>query len=191
MRDNMKKISIKPARPVYPSPAALITCVEAQGRPNIITLGEVFNISIASPVIVGIATRSATYSHGLITETGEFVVNQPTAAIARQVDQCGSVSGRDVADKFAEFGLTPVPASVVKPPLIAECPVNVECKVIGIQTIGDHDLFLGEVVAVHVDEDKLDADGNVLPARLDPLAYIAGEYWTLGKRVASHGFSRD
>lgn len=186
----MTKTRITPARPIYPSPAALITSVDSDGRANIITLAEVFNISIANPVIIGIAIRQATYSHGLIAATREFVLNQPTVALVEAVDQCGSVSGRDGFEKFERFGLTPAPASIVGPPLIVECPVNVECTVIGVQTVGDHDLFLGEAVAVHVDTDKLDADGNILTGRLDPLAYVAGEYWSLGKPLAKHGFSQ-
>ncbi|MHC4561347.1 MAG: flavin reductase family protein [Planctomycetota bacterium] len=185
----MSKTQIKPVRPIYPSPAALITSVDSAGTPNIITLAEVFNISIVDPVIVGIAIRPATYSHGLIVASGEFVVNQPTAALVKQVDQCGSISGRDDVDKFERFGLTAMPAVVVAPPLIAECPVNVECKVIGTQTVGDHDLFLGEAMAVHVDDDKLNADGVIATGRLHPLAYMQGEYWSLGERIAGHGFS--
>lgn len=186
----MSKTTIKPYRPVYPSPAALITCVDEAGHANIITLGEVFNISIRSPVIVGIAMRPATYTHGLISKTREYVVNLPSAEIVEQVDQCGSISGRYGVDKFDRFNLSPIPASVVKSPLIDECPVNIECKVIGIQTIGDHDLFLGEVVAVHVDDDKVDANGNILTDRLDPVSYISGEYWSLGERLAKQGFSK-
>lgn len=185
------KKRIKPFRPIYPSPAALITSVDRDGRPNIITLGEVFNISIRKPVIVGIAIRPATYSHGLISETREYTVNLPTASLMRQVDQCGSVSGRRGIDKFSAFGLTPVPAAEVRPPLIAECPVNIECRVVGVQTIGDHDLFLGEVAAVHVDESALDADGEILPDQLDVLVYVSGEYWSAGEKLGSHGISSE
>jgi len=187
----MKKTKIEqPFRPVNPSPAALITSVDSLGHANIITLAEVFNISIESPVIIGIAIRPATYSHGLISKTREFVVNLPSVGIVEKVDQCGQVSGRDGVNKFDRFGLSPIPASLVKPPLIDECPVNIECKVIGIQTIGDHDLFLGEVVAEHVDEDKIDSNGKILVDRLDLLGYITGEYWSLRKFLAKHGFSK-
>jgi flavin reductase (DIM6/NTAB) family NADH-FMN oxidoreductase RutF len=186
----MKKTKIEPFRPVNPSPAALITCVDSLGHANIITLAEVFNISIKSPVIIGIAIRPATYSHGLISKTREFVVNLPSARIVEKVDQCGMVSGRGGVNKFDRFGLSPIPASLVKPPLIDECPVNIECRVIGIQTIGDHDLFLGEVVAGHVDDDKIDSNGKILTDRLDLLGYITGEYWSLGKFLAKHGFSK-
>ncbi|MBT7702565.1 MAG: flavin reductase family protein, partial [Verrucomicrobia bacterium] len=139
----MNRRSVKPFRPVHPSPAALITSVSEDGKPNIITLGEVFNISISNPVILGIAIAKPRYSHELICATREYVVNLPTAGMVEVVDRCGSVSGREV-DKFAEFRLTPLPAEKVRPPLIAECPINVECRVLDIIEVGDHDLFLGE-----------------------------------------------
>ena len=185
----MKKTTIEPARPVYPSPAGLITSVDADGRPNIITLGEVFNVSISRPVILGLAIRPATYSHGLIRESGEFVVNLPPASLVRQVDQCGNVSGRDGVDKFELTGLTPMPSTFVRPPLIAECPVNIECKLNSVQTVGDHDLFLGEAVAVHVDEDKLSTKGGIMTERLDTLAYVDGKYWNFGEMIGGNGFS--
>ncbi len=178
----MTKTQIKPHRPVYPTPAGLITSVDADGKPNIITLGEVFNISISRPVILGIAIRKATHSHGSISQCGEYVVNLPTQAIAEQVWACGRVSGRSV-DKFALTGLTPLPASVVKPPLIAECPVNIECRVTGIQEIGDHDLFLGEAVAQHVDEALLDEEGKIRVDRLNGFAFVLGEFWALDHKI--------
>jgi flavin reductase (DIM6/NTAB) family NADH-FMN oxidoreductase RutF len=185
----MSKRSVKPFRPVHPSPAALVTSVDEQGRPNIITLGEVFNISIAKPVIVGIAIAKPRYSHELISKSREYVVNLPTAAIVEKVDRCGTSSGRDV-DKFASFGLTPVPAEHVRPPLIAECPLNIECRVMGIQEIGDHDLFLGEVVAQHVEESALDDKGRILVGELDVLCYMQSQYWSVRDCLGRHGCSR-
>jgi flavin reductase (DIM6/NTAB) family NADH-FMN oxidoreductase RutF len=170
---------------VYPTPAGLVTSVDAAGKPNIITLGEIFNISISRPVILGIAIRKARYSHGLISETREYVVNLPTVDIAEKVWNCGSVSGRGV-DKFERFGLTPLPATVVKPPLIAECPVNLECRVTDVQVIGDHDLFLGEVVAQHVDEDVLDENGKIAVEKLNGFAFVLGEFWTFGHKMERH-----
>jgi flavin reductase (DIM6/NTAB) family NADH-FMN oxidoreductase RutF len=186
----MRKRLVKPFRPVYPSPAALITSVSEDGRPNIITLGEVFNVSVRDPVILGIAIAKPRYSHKLISATREYVVNLPTAGMVETVDRCGSVSGRDV-DKFVEFGLTPVPDQRVKPPLIAQCPVNVECRVLDIQEIGDHDLFLGEALAEHVADEALDEQGRILVDKLDPLCYLHSEYWSCGNRLGRHGFSRE
>ena len=190
----MSKIQIKPFRPIYPTPAGLITSIARDGKANIITLGEIFNLSLRNPTIVGVAIRKATYSHGLIAQSGEYVVNLPTTRILEAVDRCGSVSGRKV-DKFAAFGLTPLPAAVVKPPLIAECPVNVECRVIGMEEVGDHDLFKGEVVAAHVDEDLLDERGRICLDRLDVVCFLHcfdfhGEYWSLGRKLGDLWFTR-
>ncbi len=187
----MAKRRVDSFRSVYPTPAALISCVAADGRPNIIALGEVFNVSLAKPPIVGISVRKATYSHGLIASSREFVINFPTPALMRQTELCGSTTGR-ATDKFAAAGLTAVPSSTVRPPLIAECPVNLECRVIDLRETGDHDLFLAEVLFAHADEEILDAGGRVLPERLQPLIFMSnfggpGEYWTLGKKIGMRG----
>lgn len=172
----------------------MITSIDEQGQPNIITLAEVFNISIRKPVIVGIAVRPATYSHALIAASKEFVINLPTASILESVDGCGGITGRRGVDKFQRFNLTPIQSSEVRPPLIEECPVNIECKTLDRKSVGDHDLFLGEVVAVHVDEEKLDEFGQIQSDKLDMLVYFTtekkGEYWSIGKRVELHGFTK-
>jgi len=185
----MHKVQVKPFRPVYPSPAALITSVDEDGKPNIVTLGECFNLSIRQPVIVGIAIRTATYSHGLIRRQGEFTVNLPTVDLLEKVDGIGMVSGR-ACDKFNRFGLTPLPALKVAPPLIAECPVNLECKVLSEQQVGDHQLFLGEVVAQHVDADKLDAAGQPDPRRMGMFVFALQTYLAVGDVIGQFGFSR-
>jgi len=166
----------------------MISSISADGKPNIITLGEVFNVSLGKPPITGIAIRKATYSHGLISESREYVINHPTRKLIEKADYCGSVSGRNV-DKFAEAGLTAVPASVVRPPLIGECIINLECKVLSIQEIGDHDLFLGEVVAAHADESVLDGDDTVDYAKLDAFCFMfnfsrKAEYWSIGEKLS-------
>ncbi|MDH7569121.1 MAG: flavin reductase family protein, partial [Armatimonadota bacterium] len=140
-------------------------------------------------VVVGIAVAPARYSHQLIREAGEFVLNLPTAALAEKVDRCGTTSGRTV-NKFDAFGLTPLPALRVRPPLVAECPLNLECRVIGQHSIGDHDLFLGEVLVQHVDAQCMDAEGRVDVRALDPLCYVRGEYYRLGEYLGRHGFTR-
>ena len=190
----MGKVKIKPFRPVYPTPAALITSVAPDGKPNIITLGEVYNLSLGSPTIVGISIRKATYSHQLISESGEYVVNMPTTQLMEAVDCCGTVSGRSV-DKFAACGLTATAASVVKPPLIAECPINIECKVMGMEEIGDHDMFKGEVVMAHVEDRLLDDRGRIRTDRLDVLCFLfcfnfRGEYWSLGEKLSDCLFTK-
>ncbi len=179
---------IPPFRPIYPTPAALITAVDEHGRPNIITLGEFYCLSIAEPVIIGISIAKARYTHGLITRAGEFTVNLPTTKILQQVDRCGTTSGRQI-DKFEAFGLTPLPATKIKAPLIAECPLNLECRLLGIEEIGDHDMFKGQVLAQHMDEAVLDASGHICVEKLDPVCYIMGEYWSAGAKLGHHGFT--
>lgn len=177
-----RRVSYDPYRPVYPSPASLVTSVDAGGRPNIITLGETFNVSIRAPVIVGIAIAPGRYSHELISAQREFVVNLPPAALLPKVLACGSVSGRDT-DKFAEFGLTAYPAAHVAAPLILECPVNIECRLLSVQTVGDHDLFLGEVLEHHVSPDLLDRNGRIDPTKLSTVCLAGGSFYDLGEHL--------
>jgi flavin reductase (DIM6/NTAB) family NADH-FMN oxidoreductase RutF len=183
-----KKIVTSPFRPVYPTPGALITSVDKNGKPNIITLGEVAMVSLR-PTRVSVGMRPATYSNSLIKDSGEFVVNFPTADMVDKVDFCGTRSGRDV-DKFAETGLTPEPAIHIKTPLIKECPVNLECKVIGMLALGSHDLFIGDVLAMHAEEDILK---NAERGQIDVangLIFAMNEYWSFGQRLETVGFTR-
>ena len=187
----MSKVKINdPFRPVYPSPAGLVASVDSNKKPNVMTAGEVFNISLKDPCIIGIALRKATYTHGLICESKEFTVNFPTVAIIDKMDLVGTISGRDGLDKFKEYGLTPVMSDVVAAPIIEECPVNLECKLLNVSEVGDHDLFLGEVVAMHVDEDKLDDEGKVDIEKVDGFAFAEWAYYGLGKKIETFGFAR-
>jgi flavin reductase (DIM6/NTAB) family NADH-FMN oxidoreductase RutF len=176
----------KPRRPIYPTPAGLVVSVDAEGKPNIITLGEIFNLSIKNPVWVGIAVREANYSHHLIKEQGEFTVNLPTASMLSEVQGIGRCSGRDGIDKFAKFNLTPLPSKFIKPPIIAECPVNLECLVVGFHHAGDHDLFIGEVLLEHIDEDKADTDRERDESKLDPLIWLGSGFYRLGEKIGKH-----
>jgi flavin reductase (DIM6/NTAB) family NADH-FMN oxidoreductase RutF len=183
-----KKIIESPHRPVYPTPAALITSVDKEGKPNIITLGEVAMVSL-HPTRISVGMRPATYSNSLVKATSEFVVNFPSADIVDKVDFCGTVSGRNV-DKFAETGLTPEPSIHVKPPLIKECPVNLECKVVGALSLGSHDLFIGDVLVMHAEEEII-LDGK--RGLVDPagcLIFAMNTYWSFGEKLETAGFMR-
>ena len=170
-----------------PTSVVLATCASADGRPNIITLGMYMPISARPPmVVIGVSPRR--YSHGLIRETGEFVVNVPPRGLVGQVVFCGQVSGRD-HDKFREAGLTPVPASRVKPPLIGECVSHLECRVAASHECGDHTLFVGEVAAAHVTEGMLRTDETLDVQRAQPISHKGGRYFapTLIHEVRSEG----
>jgi flavin reductase (DIM6/NTAB) family NADH-FMN oxidoreductase RutF len=179
-----------PFRPVVPTPIGLIVSIDGNNKPNIMTAGEVFNIGLRKPCIIGIALRKATYSHGLISQSGEFTANLPTRELLVQTDGIGLVSGRDGRDKFAEFSLSPLPSLSVRPPIIAECPVNLECKVLSITEVGDHDLFLGEVLSMRVDSDKLGGNQRMLVEKMDFILYAEWEYYAAGGKLGSHGLAR-
>ncbi len=182
----MAKKSKRPSTYLYPVPVVLVTC--GIDKPNIITLAWVGTVC-SDPPMVGIAVRPERYSYGLIENTDEFVVNIPGEDLLEATDRCGHVSGRDV-DKFAAFGLTREPATEVKTPLIAECPVNMECKVAQKISLGAHSLFLAEVVAVHVDEEVLDESGRRIDyGKAKPFVLTFREYRGLRDVLAGYGFS--
>jgi flavin reductase (DIM6/NTAB) family NADH-FMN oxidoreductase RutF len=173
------KVELAEHRRLQPSPASVVvmaTCVGKKGRPNIITLGMYMPISSRPPMVcIGVAPRR--YSHGLIEETGDFVVNVPSIGLEEQMHYCGVKSGRDV-DKFAETGLTAIPSLKVKPPRIEECFGHIECKVVQSHVCGDHTLFVGKVVATSADEDVMDGNTlNVLKAR--PIVQKNHVYFTV------------
>ncbi len=182
----MAKVNIKPHTHLYPIPAAMITCGSLD-KPNIITLAWVGTVC-SNPPMVSISIRPSRYSHGLVKQYGEFAVNLPTADLTWVTDYCGTVSGRK-EDKFAETGLTPVPAQAISTAIIAECPVNLECKVVQVLSLGTHDLFLGEIVAVQVDEEVLDEGNEIDLTKAKPLVYGIHRYWGLGELLGTHGYS--
>ncbi len=143
--------------------------------------------------MLSIAIRPSRLSAENIVRTGEFVVNLPDEGHLKATDTCGTTSGRET-DKFAATGFTPVPADVVKAPLLEECPVNVECVVRHRLTLGTHYLFIGEIVAVHASSDCLDATGRWDIAKMKPFAMCEGgfaedAYWSLGQPLARHSFT--
>jgi flavin reductase (DIM6/NTAB) family NADH-FMN oxidoreductase RutF len=182
----MAKVAKKPGTYLYPLPASLITCGPAD-KPNIITLAWVGTLC-SEPPIIGVSIRPSRYSHKLVKESGEFAVNVPTAEMVRAVDWCGNVSGHS-DDKFKAMGLTAVPTQVIHTAVIKECPLNIECQVTQTLHLGTHDLFLGKVVAVQVDEEILDGQGGIDLGKANPLAYGGRAYWTLGQFVERQGYT--
>jgi flavin reductase (DIM6/NTAB) family NADH-FMN oxidoreductase RutF len=183
----MSKQLQKPFTALYPVPVVLVTCVNERGKPNIITLAWAGTVA-SKPPQAAVAIRSTRYSHAVITRTGEFVINIPNEDLLPAVDQCGHISGART-DKFTQTGLTPEPASQIRSPLIAECPVNLECKLTQTIPLGSHDLFIGEIVAVHADEELLDEHGFIDYSKAKALAYVGNEYWSLGKCLGASGFT--
>jgi len=184
----MGKISLERNALLAPVPVVLLSCVGETGSPSVLTVSWV-SVVCATPPMVGVAMREERFSYALLRETGEFVLNIPPASLLRAVDFCGTASGETV-DKFLQAKLTPVPAAKVRPPLIAECPINVECVVRQVLPLGSHVLFLAEVAALHADAEVVE-DGVIVLGRVAPLTYdpFGGDYWNLKEVVAHHGFS--
>ena len=172
---------------LYPVPAVMVSCARDGEKPNIITVAWAGTIC-SDPAMVSISVRKERYSHDIIKETGEFVINLTTGKLARATDYCGVRSGRDV-DKFKDMHLTPEASEKVKVPGIAESPVCIECKVKQVMELGSHDMFIAEVQAVRVDESLLDSKGTLQLAKADLMAYSHGSYYELGKNLGKFGFS--
>ena len=182
----MAKQTWKGSTLLNPEPPVLVSCGSMEAA-NLITIGWTGTIC-TQPSMVSISVRPERYSYQLIKASGEFVINLPTRKLVRAVDWCGVKSGRDY-DKFAEMKLTPLPASTVSCPTLAESPVNLECQVTQVIPLGSHDLFLAKVTAVDVDEALLDEKGKLCLERADLIVYSHGEYFSLGKQLGTFGYS--
>ena len=183
----MAKQIWKPGNMLYPLPAVMVSVADKEGNPNIITVAWAGTVC-TNPPMVSISVRPERYSYHMIEETGEFVINLTTEKLAYATDYCGVRSGRDV-DKFKELHLTPEKAEHVSAPLIGESPVNIECRVVKKETPGSHHIFLAEVKAVHVDDAYMDQKGRFALEKADPIVYVHGQYYSLGKLLGTFGYS--
>ena len=157
----------------FPQLTVLVTLLDDNGKPNIITLAWHSACSIKPPMY-GISIDPRRYSHDPIIKTGEFVVNFCDWSIIDQTHYCGRHSGRKF-DKFAETGLTPTPAQKVKTPLIAEAYCNLECKLAEHTLYGDHTWLVGEVLAIS--HNKVFEDDVLMPD-LNVLYYLGNNTYT-------------
>ena len=182
-----KKVILPGGTKLGPVPAVLVGTGGNGFKNNLITLAWVGVVN-SEPPLVSISVRPGRFSYEALEKTGEFTINVPGADQAEIVDQCGIVSGKD-HDKFSEFSLTAVPGSKVAAPFVAECPVALECKVTRKLSLGTHDMFLAEILAVQVSEEFLGADGKFDLKKQNLLAYVCGQYYALGELIGSFGFS--
>jgi flavin reductase (DIM6/NTAB) family NADH-FMN oxidoreductase RutF len=186
----MAKKLLKPQTLLVPLPAVMISCQMEDEKPNILTVSWV-GICCSEPPMISLALRKSRYSYSIIDKSREFVVNLTTEDLFKVTDYCGMVSGKDV-DKFKETKLTPIKGAKIKAPLIKECPINIECQVRKVIQLGSHDLFIGEIVAVHADTDYLDENDCPDMNKFKPLIYCtkAQEYWGgLCVRLGKYGMS--
>lgn len=183
----MSKIEWKPGNMLYPLPVVMVSVADEEGKDNIITVAWAGTVC-TNPPMVSISVRPERYSYHMIKETGEFVINLTTEKLAYATDYCGVKSGRDV-DKFKEAHLTREPASHVGVPMIKESPVSIECRVREEKEYGSHSVFMADVLAVHVDDQYMDEKGKFDLAMSKPIVYSHGEYYGLGKKLGTFGYS--
>lgn len=182
----MAKVSWKGAALLAPVPPVMVTCGSGD-KANIITVAWTGIINTHPPRL-SISVRPSRHSYALIKESGEFAVNLTPANLAREADLCGTFTGAKI-NKFERAGLHPEEAQVVGCPIIAECPLALECRVIDVIPQGTHDLFLADIVAVDVEESLLDEKGKLDVTRANLCTYAHGEYFALGKALGRIGFS--
>ena len=182
----MARRSIKAGALTAPLPPVMVTTGTGDGA-NILTIAWT-GILATHPPRTYISVRPERHSYSILKETGEFVINLPSARLARTVDYVGIYTGAKV-NKFEKCSLTKVESEVVSAPTIAECPVALECRVAEVIPMGSHDVFVADIVSVSADEDLFDEAGRLCFERADLLAYAHGEYFALGRSLGKFGFS--
>lgn len=172
---------------LYPVPAVMVSCKKPGERSNIITVAWAGTVC-SDPAMVSISVRPERYSHDIIEETGEFVINLVTERLTRSCDWCGVKSGSEY-DKFREMKLTEYVSEFMDTPAIAESPVNIYCKVIKTEHLGSHDMFIGEAKGVTVDDSFMDDKGRFALEECGLITYLHGEYYALGRKLGKFGYS--
>lgn len=183
----MSKQIWRPGNMLYPVPAVLVSVADSAGNDNLITIAWTGTVC-SDPAMTYISVRKERYSHHMLKENKEFVINLVSKEICRAADFCGVRSGCDL-DKFEATGLTREKASTVNVPLVKESPVNIECKVTQVLELGSHDMFLAKVTAVQVDESLLDEKGKLDLNKAHLVAYSHGEYQTFDDILGTFGYS--
>ena len=183
----MAKQLWKAGNMLYPVPAVMVSCKRPGEKANIITVAWAGTIC-SDPAMLSVSIRPSRYSHGIITDTGEFVVNLVTEKLTRACDWCGVKSGSE-HDKFKAMQLSEYVSDFMDTPAIAESPVNIYCKVVKRESLGSHDMFLAQVIGVTADEAYMDAGGRFDLAAARPIAYSHGEYYALGDKLGKFGYS--
>ena len=172
-----KKVAAKPGPMLYPLPLAMVSCGSME-ESNIITVAWTGIIN-TDPPMTYVSLRKSRYSHDIIRDHGEFVINLTSRELVKACDFCGVRSGRDL-DKFRETGLKKEAGDIVSAPMIAESPVSLECVVKDVKELPSHDMFLAEIVSVHIDEAMISPEGRFRFEDMHLVTSCHGEYLPLG-----------
>jgi len=179
----MGKILMGPGTLVYPQPALLVGA-NVNGKPNFLTVAW-SGIANENPPMISIAIRHIRYTLRGIRQNMTFSVNVPSTDMVRETDYCGIVSGSKV-NKVEVCRFKVFYGKLGSAPLIEQCPVNLECKVVHILDLGSHSLVVGRIEETHISESCL-TDGEPDVNKIKPLVYITdsdGQYCALGEVIA-------
>lgn len=182
----MSKITLKPGTLLAPLPAVLVTCGTIE-KANALTIAWTGIINTIPPMTY-ISVRPERHSYPIIKETGEFVINLTTSAMAKETDFCGVRSGRDM-NKIEKCRLTLTEGKTVSAPVIEQSPLSLECKVREIKELGSHHMFIAEITGIQAEERYMDSKGKLNLQQAGLMAYSHGEYFALGRKLGDFGFS--
>ncbi len=164
---------------MYPLPTTLVGAMVNE-KPNYVTLAHV---GIMDPSSVSLGMSKVHYTNAGIKEKGTFSINMPSVRMVKETDYCGLVSGKkmDKARLFKTFF-----GKLGTAPMIEECPVNMECKLVKTVDLISHDIFIGKVVATYCGQDIV-IEGAVDLRKSQPILFsmLDRSYWTLGEKLAS------
>ena len=184
----MTKTSWKPGTMLFPLPPVMVTCGTME-TPNVLTIAWTGIIN-SEPPMTYISVRPSRYSHKIIKEAGEFVINISTLELAKACDYCGVKSGKNT-NKFQDMNLEIEPCKEVKAPMLVKSPVSLECKVTSVTPLGTHDMFMAQIVNVNIDDKYLEKDNYLALEKAGLLCFAHGRYYTLGRDLGAFGFSVD
>lgn len=170
-------------RLLHPRQVVLVTCADERGKPNLLPVAWSTPLSF-DPPLVGVSIGKNRYSHGLISRTKEFAISVPPSSLLEKVKGCGKLSGKE-CDKFGEVGLTPQPSRRLRAPVVREGIAHLECRVVKEVEVGDHTLFVGEVVEAYADERCFDGE-KFDPEEVGLIYHLGGTHFLfLGKSETS------
>lgn len=180
------RVTLNAGTLLAPIPAVMVSC-GSMDKANVLTVAWTGIINTKPPMTY-ISIRPSRHSYSMIKESGVFAVNLTTSKMVRETDFCGVKSGKD-ADKIKKCGLRLEPASRISAPVIADSPLSLECRVTEIKPLGSHDMFIAEIVAVSADGRFIDSKGKINLNQAGLMAYSHGEYFALGRKLGSFGYS--
>jgi flavin reductase (DIM6/NTAB) family NADH-FMN oxidoreductase RutF len=175
------RVDIGPQGFFYPMPMTLVGADLPSG-PNFMPIAWINRVQYSPPrVVAGMGKVHATNAG--IREHGEFSVNIPSVDMVAVTDWCGLNSASRGADKCAAFDV--VRGSLAHAPMIAECPLSLECRVVQVVDLGSHELFVADIVATWTEERFLDDAGrpDITKVRPFTLTMPDNRYWAVGEQV--------